>query len=373
MVRGGGMRIRPQLKDLEEYKPGELIKGAIKLSSNENPLGTSEQVISEIIEGIESGELDLSLYPWSGNEAELKRAIAAYLEVEEDRIVIGAGIDGVLDTLVRIFMGEGDEAIIPIPTFSLYESLIKIAGGTPRYVKREKDFSISLDELISACNDRTRMIFLASPNNPTGNSIKEEDVRAIAAAVPETMVIIDEAYAEFAPSSFSLVRHLREEGDENMKANIVVLRTFSKAFALAGLRIGYAVVPKWLTGIYKRVAMPFSVNSIAIAAAIAALRDKEHLRNTVELVRKGREFLIEHLQPFFNVFPSDANFVLVDVSPAKSHAVYDALLREGIVVRDCSSFRGAGDSLIRITVGTEEQNMRVVNAMKHIHKLFKMQ
>jgi len=169
------------------------------------------------------------------------------------------------------------------------------------------------------------------------------------------------------------VRHLREEGDENMKANIVVLRTFSKAFALAGLRIGYAVVPKWLTGIYKRVAMPFSVNSIAIAAAIAALRDKEHLRNTVELVREGREFLIEHLQPFFNVFPSDANFVLVDVSPAKSHAVYDALLREGIVVRDCSSFRGAGDSLIRITVGTEEQNMRVVNAMKHIHKLFKMQ
>jgi len=152
------MRIRPTLKDLEEYKPGDLIKGAIKLSSNENPLGTSGQVITEIIEKIESGELDLSLYPWEGDEAELKSAIAAYLEVEEDRIVIGAGIDGVLDTLVRIFMGEGDEGVIPIPTFSLYESLIKIAGGTPRYVKREKDFSISLDELISACNDRTRMI-----------------------------------------------------------------------------------------------------------------------------------------------------------------------------------------------------------------------
>ena len=363
------MRIRPTLKDLEEYKPGKLIKGAIKLSSNENPLGTSGQVITEIIEKIESGELDLSLYPWEGDEAELKSAIAAYLEVEEDRIVIGAGIDGVLDTLVRIFMGEGDEGVIPIPTFSLYESLIKIAGGTPRYVKREKDFSISLDELISACNDRTRMIFLASPNNPTGNSIKEEDVHAIAAAVPETMVIIDEAYAEFAPSSFSMVKHVR--GDENM--NIVVLRTFSKAFALAGLRVGYAVVPKWLTGIYKRVAMPFSVNSIAIAAAIAALRDKEHLHNTVKLIREGREFLIEHLQPFFTVFPSDANFVLVDVSPAKSHAVYDALLREGVVVRDCSSFRGAGDSLIRITVGTKEQNMRVVNALKRIYKLFVMQ
>jgi len=215
------------------------------------------------------------------------------------------------------------------------------------------------------------MIFLASPNNPTGNSINEADVRAIADAVPEAMVVIDEAYAEFAPSSFSLVRHLRE--DEDMNANIVVLRTFSKAFALAGLRIGYAVVPKWLTTVYKRVAMPFSVSSIAITAAIAALRDKEHLRNTIELVREGREFLIEHLQPFFNVFPSDANFVLVDVSPAKSHAVYNALLREGIVVRDCASFRGAGDSLIRITVGTEEQNMKVVNAMKRIHKLFKMQ
>ncbi len=357
------MKIRPSLTELEEYRPGELIEGAIKLSSNENPLGTSRRVIRAIVEEIESGKLKLSMYPWSGEEAELKNAIAAYLGVDADRIVIGAGIDGVLDTLVRIFIGEGDEGVIPVPTFSLYESLIKIAGGRPRYVNRDrgKNFSVSVDAVTGACNARTRMIFLASPNNPTGNSIPEDDVRAIATSVPEALVVIDEAYVEFAPHS-SMVKLVQEQD-----GNIVVLRTFSKAFALAGLRVGYAVVPSWLTGIYKRVALPFSVNRVAISAAIAALSDLEHLRNTIELVREGREFLYRHLQPLFHVLPSDANFVLVDVSPAKSHAVYKALLRAGIVVRDCSSFRGAGDSFIRITVGTAEQNARVVNAMKHIY------
>ncbi len=344
--------IRPALKELKEYKPGKLVKGAIKLSSNENPLGPSPKVLTEILESIKEGKFPLSVYPWERNEEELREEIAGYTCMKKENIVIGAGIDGVLDTLVKILITNGDDAIIPVPTFSLYESLVKIAGGKPRFLTRKSDFSISVADLTSACSEKTRMLFLASPNNPTGNCISEDEVREIAQSVPEAMVIIDEAYVEFADSS--LLKQVEEY------ENVVVLRTFSKAFGLAGLRVGYAVVPKWLASLYKKVSMPFTVNSIAIIAAMAALKDKEHIRKSVELVKHGRKYLTENLQ--LKVYPSQANFVLLDVAPAKSSEVYEVLLKKGIVVRNCSSFRGAGDSLIRISVGTREQNDRVVEA-----------
>ncbi len=344
--------IRASLADIEEYKPGRLVKGAIKLSSNENPLGPSPKVQTEILNSIKSGKLNLSVYPWERDEERLKEEIAEYTGMERDNIVIGAGIDGVLDTLVKIFIAEGDEAIIPVPTFSLYESQVKIAGGKPVYTTRESDFSISVDDLIAASGEKTRLIFIASPNNPTGNCMSESEVREIAQSVPDAMVIIDEAYVEFAESS------LEKQIEEN--ANVLVLRTLSKAFGLAGLRVGYAIVPKWLTKIYKKVSMPFTVNSIALIAAMTALSDKEHLRRTVELVRRGRNYLRANMH--LKVYPSQANFVLLDVAPAKSSEVYNALLNKGIVVRDCSSFRGAGNSLIRISIGTPEQNEKVVEA-----------
>jgi len=346
--------IRPALKELEEYKPGKLVKGSIKLSSNENPLGPSPKVLTEILDSIKEGELPLSVYPWERTEELLRERLAVYTGMEKENIVIGAGVDGVLDTLVKIFIADGDEAIIPVPTFSLYESLVKIAGGKPKYLTRESDFSISVKDLISAAGEKTRLIFIASPNNPTGNCISADEVREIAQSVPEAMVILDEAYAEFADSSL-----LKQVEDQD---NVLVLRTFSKAFGLAGLRVGYAVVPKWLASIYKKVSMPFTVNSIALIAAMAALGDKEHLRRSVELVKHGRKYLTENLQ--LKVYPSQANFVLVDVAPANSYEVYEALLKDGLVVRNCASFRGAGDSLIRISVGTQQQNEQVVDAFK---------
>lgn len=358
--------VRSSLMEIEDYKPGKVVKGAIKLSSNENPLGPSPKVVKEIVKSIEEGELNLSLYPWERNEEELRDEISRYVgvgasaRIGKENIVIGAGVDGVLDTLVKIFIEIGDEALIPIPTFSLYESLVKIAGGMPGYVKRKSgEFSIPLDELISACNEKTKMIFISSPNNPTGNCIPEAEMRAIIESVPKVMVVIDEAYVEFADSS--LVNLVKEY------ENVLVLRTFSKAFGLAGLRVGYAVIPEWLASAYKKVSIPFSVNSVAIKAAIVALRDKEHLRKCVKLVKHEREFLLENLQRrFLRAYPSQANFVLVDVSPRKSYEVYEELMKNGLIVRDCASFRGAGDSFIRITVGTSEQNELVVEALKQI-------
>jgi len=355
--------VRASLQELEEYKPGKLVKGAIKLSSNENPLGPSPEVIREIVKRLEAGELNLNVYPWEKDEEELRDEISRYVgagvRIEKDNVVLGAGVDGVLDTLARIFIANGDEALIPIPTFSLYESLVKIAGGVSRYVKRKsgEDFSIPVKDLISACNKKTKLIFISSPNNPTGNCIPENEIREIIESVDSmAMVVIDEAYAEFAGSS--LVNLVTEY------ENVAVMRTFSKAFGLAGLRVGYGIIPEWLTSAYKKVAMPFSVNSIAIKAAIAALRDQAYLRKTVDLVKHERAFLTENLRRVFKkVYPSEANFVLADVSPAKSSEVYAALMKRGIIVRDCSSFRGAGDSFIRVTVGTREQNELFVEAL----------
>ncbi|MHC1610638.1 MAG: histidinol-phosphate transaminase [Candidatus Methanospirareceae archaeon] len=352
--------VRPSVEEIEEYKPGKRIKGAIKLSSNENPLGASPAVVRAIIGELEAGDLELGVYPWERDEEALREEIARYTGVDVSKIVIGAGIDGVMDTIARIFLEKGDEVIIPIPTFSLYESLVKIAGAKAVYLPRNPDanYGIPASDIIAASNEKTRMIFLASPNNPTGNCMTVDDIRTLAESVPETMIAVDEAYVEFAKES--LVKVVNEY------ENVVVLRTFSKAFGLAGLRVGYGIVPEWLVSIYKKVSLPFTVNNVALTATIAALRDKEHLRRSVELVKSGRLYLEENLRGVFKVYPSEANFVLVDVSPKKSSDVFDALLKRGITVRDCSSFRGAGDSLIRISVGTEDQNEKVVAALKSL-------
>ncbi|HUV02586.1 MAG TPA: histidinol-phosphate transaminase [Desulfobacteria bacterium] len=348
------------MEEIAEYKPGKLIKGAIKLSSNENPLGPSPLAVRAVLESLKTEELKFSIYPWERNAETLREEIARYAGVSAEKIVIGAGIDGVMDTLVKIFVDKGDEAIIPIPTFSLYESLVQMAGATPVYLPRikEDDYAIPAADIIAASTEKTKMIFLASPNNPSGNRLTGDDVRTLAESIPEALVVIDEAYVEFAEkSSVNLV---------NEYENVVVLRTFSKAFGLAGLRVGYAIVPEWVVSNYRKVSLPFTVNNVALIAAVAALKDKEHLRRSVELVKEGRSYLIEQLQGSFRVYPSQANFVLVDVAPRTSAEVYKALEWKRITVRDCASFRGAGESLIRISIGTPEQNEKVVTALKSL-------
>ena len=350
--------VRDAIAEIKEYQPGKLLKGAIKLSSNENPLGASPAAVRAVLNALAAGDLNLSIYPWERNEEALRAAIARYAAVNIENVVIGAGIDGVMDTLVKIFLGRNDEAIIPVPTFSLYESLVKIAAATPLYIPRSPDanYALSIDDLVAASNSKTRMIFLSSPNNPTGNCIAADDVRTLAESVPRAMVVLDEAYVEFA--DFSLVRLTSEY------ENVLVLRTFSKAFGLAGLRVGYAVLPEWVVGMYRKVSLPFTVNDVALVAALAALQDTEHLQRSVELVRSGRQYLTTALQGLFTVYPSEANFVLVNVAPRTSSEVCSELEEEDITVRDCRSFRGAGDSLIRISVGTQEQNEKLVAALK---------
>ncbi|RLG22699.1 histidinol-phosphate transaminase [Methanosarcinales archaeon] len=313
----------------------------IKLGSNENPLGPSPAAVRAIVEDADR----ISIYPDS-EASDLCGAISEYTGYPIDNIVAGAGMDGVIDTLMRMLLPG--RAIIPIPTFSYYGITTRSHHGTPVFVSRDQNFRIDPQKIISQAADGARIIFLCSPNNPSGNLIPEADLRMILEKCDAT-VFLDEAYIEF--SSASMIRLVREYD------NLIVGRTLSKAFGLAGLRVGYAIMSEQIRDEYIRYATPFSVSSLGIAAGVAALGDRDHLKRSVELVRKGREELMEIP---FTVYPSEANFVLVDVSPYRSEEVCDFLACKGIIVRDCSSFRGAGDSLVRVSVGMPEQNELVV-------------
>lgn len=356
--------LRPEVKEIKEYVPGKSIEEIakkyglapekiIKLGSNENPLGPSPLAVKAIKEN--AGKIHI--YP-PKDAFELRKAISDCTGYPAGSIVVsGSGEDGIVDTVMRLFMSSGAENIIPVPTFSYYEIATLANGGKPVFVVRDRDFNIAPEKILAQVNGNTRMIFLCSPNNPSGNAIREPDARKILESV-NAIVFIDEAYADFSGTS---IMGLVKEYD-----NLIVGRTFSKVFGLAGLRMGYAVVPEWIAREYMKVMTPFSVDVLSLAACIAALNDKEHLEKTIETVKKGRIQLRKGLEPLCKVFPSKANFILIDVSPHTAKDVSESLLKKGIIVRDCTSFRGAGQSLIRITVGTEEQNARVIDALSFI-------
>ncbi|MCZ7357795.1 MAG: histidinol-phosphate transaminase [Candidatus Methanoperedens sp.] len=356
--------LRPRIKDIKEYVPGRSIEEIakeyrldpdkiIKLGSNENPLGPSPLAVKAIKE--KAGRIHI--YPDPGAR-DLRNAISSYTGYPVNNIVVsGNGMDGILDTVMRLFMSQEAESVIPIPTFSYYEIATLANGGKPVFVEREPDFSIDTEKILKNVNGNTRMIFLCSPNNPSGNSVSEETARNILESA-DAIVFIDEAYVEFSETSLTgLVR----EYD-----NIIVGRTFSKAFGLAGMRMGYALAPEWICKEYLKVMTPFSMDVLSSAAGFAALNDKEHLQKSIQTVRKGRMQLAGGLKSLCKVYPSDANFILIDVSPRTAKEISELLLEKGIIVRDCTSFRGAGNSLIRITVGTELQNEKVIAAMGSI-------
>ncbi|MCL7413009.1 MAG: histidinol-phosphate transaminase [ANME-2 cluster archaeon] len=353
--------LKESIKDIAEYVPGKSTEDIvadyglrpgdiIKLGSNENPLGPSTRAV----EAVHTMADSISVYP-SVDAGELRRALASYIGYPNDMVVMGAGMDGVVDTLMRLFVQPGNSAIIPTPTFSYFEIALRAAGGTPVFVKRQDDYRVPVETIISSIEDSTRMLYLCSPNNPSGNTIPEDGVRAIVEST-NAIVFLDEAYVEFAPKS--LVGLVQEYN------NLVVGRTMSKAMGLAGLRIGYAVVPDWIFREYMKATTPFAISRIAVAAGLAALDDVEYRAKTIDNVVVGRKFLTEHLSDYCRVYPSQANFILVDVSPKKSKDVVEVLLKKGIIVRDCTSFRDAGDGLIRITVGTPDQNERVADALQ---------
>jgi histidinol-phosphate aminotransferase len=356
--------VRPTIKDIKEYVPGKSIEEIaikygldpdtiIKLGSNENPLGASPLAVA----AIKKNAGRVHLYP-QADTLELRKAIGDHTGYPATNIVVsGNGMDGIFDTMMRLFISQGAESIIPIPTFSYYEIATLANGGKPVFIDRDSDFYISPEKILGKVNKNTRMIFLCSPNNPSGNSITEKDVRKILDSTG-AIVFIDEAYVEFANSSITgLVREYQ---------NLIVGRTFSKAFGLAGMRMGYAVVPEWIGREYMKVMTPFSMDVLSSAAGSAALGDREYLKKSIKTVKNGRMQLSKALGSLCKVYPSEANFIMIDVSPRSAKEVSESLLKKGIIIRDCTSFRGAGKSLIRISVGTKVQNEKVIEAFREI-------
>ena len=356
----------PGVQALHPYKPGkpleELereygISEAIKLASNENPLGPSPKAIARI-----SGEMDeLARYP-DGNGFALKTKLADKLNVPADQITLGNGSNDVLELLARAYVGVDDEVIFSQHAFAVYPIVTQAVGGKA-VVTPAKNWGHDLDSMREAITDRTRMIFVANPNNPTGTWLTHDELKTFIASVPEkVLVVLDEAYYEYAchPS-------MQAEGYKtglnwlSEFNNLVVTRTFSKAYGLAGLRIGFSVSNPQVADVLNRVRQPFNVNSMAMSAAEAALSDDEFIEQSVQLNTKGMSDLVTAFDDMgLEYIPSVGNFICVKVGD--SAPVYESLLREGVIVRPVHNY--GMPEYLRITVGIENENQRFIEALK---------
>jgi len=311
----------------------------VKLGSNENPYGPSPRVVEAL------RSISPERYPEPGD---LMAGLADYTGLPQEMIVVGAGMDGVMDTITRLFLDPGDRTAIYIPTFSYYEILTITAGATPLFLPRGSQFQVPTD-----VPPGVKMVFLCSPNNPTASVTSEEDVRTIVEST-DAIVFLDEAYVEFADrSQIDLVREYE---------NLVVGRTMSKAFGLAGMRLGYAVAPPWIADQYRRVAPPFfGITCASVAAGVAALSDLDFMSRSVAMIRSERE----RLQGELRSSPSQANFLYIETAEP-SWQFAERLQERGIIIRDCRSFRGAGEHHVRVTVGTPAENDRFLSALREI-------
>jgi histidinol-phosphate aminotransferase len=322
----------------------------VKLSSNENAFGPAPKAV----EAIEQFAPSVHSYPKS-SAADLREKLAARSGIGSGQIWLANGGDGALDYLARAMLRPGDDVLVPNPGFAYYEMSARYHHGSVNEypIEKETDFELSADTVL-ANYDGERIVYLTSPHNPTGSEISASEVTTVADETgSETLVLVDEAYIEFSdsPSAIPLV----EERDD-----VAVLRTFSKVYGLAGVRLGYAVVPEAWADAYARINTPFAASEIACRAGLAALDDHEHLEKTVETVEWARSYIHETLE--HPTWDSAGNFVLCEVGDGTGTA--EAAQREGIIVRDTSSFGLPG--CIRITCGTREETRRAVEVLNDL-------
>jgi len=342
---------------MEEIKERYGLGRVIKLASNENPLGASP-----LVRRVLTRKADMVFrYPRSGNPA-LVAALAAAHGVSPARVVAGNGSDEIIDLLVRVLARPGRENVVAFkPCFSIYVQQTRLCGVELRQVPLGEDFAFDLPALAAAVDEHTSLVFVTNPDNPSGHAVPaEEFVKLSKALPPRALLVVDEAYVDFA----------EPEADYTMMSrlgacdNVVVLRTFSKLYGLAGLRLGFGVMPEWLADYLLRVRLPFSVNLLAEAAGMAALEDKAFLEASRETVLRGRKILTEALTGLgCRVYPSQANFLML-TPPKPAKAVFESLLAKGIIVRALSSY-GLPDKL-RVSVGNDEENTLFLSALAEV-------
>jgi histidinol-phosphate aminotransferase len=356
-------RISPHILSIPPYVPGkpvaelarELgIAEAVKMASNENPLGPSPSAVR----AMETHLSQSHVYPES-SAPELRAAIASRFDLSPDCIILGNGSDEIMEMVAHVFLQPGDEAVMAENAFSMYRICVEAFGGIAVRVPL-LNYRSDLSAMAGGVTDRTRVIFLAVPNSPTGTIVSRGEFEAFLRDLPKSrlVLVVDEAYREYVqePDCPNGIDYIGGE------VPILVLRTFSKIYGLAGLRVGYGLGDAWLIELLNRVRPPFNVNALAQAGAAAALDDVEHLKRSQAMTRSGMEYIVQELQLMgFETIPSAANFVSFcwnkDARP-----LYEALLREGVIVRHLASF--GMDKCIRVTVGRDEDNRRFIAALK---------
>src|SRR5437899_6726559 len=342
-------------KPIEELERELGISDAIKLASNENPLGPSDRVQKALAAAVTT----LNRYP-DGSGFYLRQALAKKHGVGSEQIILGNGSNELIELLVRTFLKAGDEAVVPQPSFVVYPMIVQAAGGI-RVMVMLKDHRLDLEAMARAITPMTKIVFIANPNNPTATIVTADEVAHFMSRLPErTIVVFDEAYIEFAlgpdfPDTLEDVKQGRK---------VAVLRTFSKAASLAGLRVGYGVADADAIALMNRIRQPFNVNSLAQAAALAALEDDGHILECVRMIEAGRHFLYDEFKTLgVQYVPARANFILVDVGRSAAD-IYQKLLHEGVIVRPMTPF--GMETALRITVGTPEENRKLVKALRRV-------
>jgi histidinol-phosphate aminotransferase len=342
-------------KPIEELEREFGVHDAIKLASNENPLPPSDRVQKAIAAALGN----LNRYP-DGSGYYLRQALAKKHDFPQDQVFLGNGSNELIELAVRTFLRPGDEVIVPHPSFVVYPMIVQAAGGI-RVMVMLKDHRLDLEAMARAITPMTKMVFIANPNNPTATIVTADEVEAFMGRVPDrTIVVFDEAYIEFAmgpdfPDALGYVKQGRK---------VIVLRTFSKAASLAGIRVGYGIADADAVSLMNRIRQPFNVNSLAQVGALAALDDDNHVLECVRTIEAGRHYLYDEFKSLgVNYVPSRANFILVDVGRSASD-IYQRLLKEGVIVRPMTPF--GMESALRVTVGTPEENRRLVKALKTV-------
>ncbi len=357
----------PGVRALQPYQPGKPVEelerelgidNIVKLASNENPLGPGEAVKTAISQALP----ECSRYPDASGFG-LKDALQQRYGVAPDQITLGNGSNDVLELIARTFLQPDDEVIYSQYAFVVYPLLTQ-ACGARAVVTEACEWGHDLAAMQAAISDATRLIFIANPNNPTGTWLTQEVLREFLQQVPaHILVVLDEAYTEYvAESEFPDGLALQAE-----YPNLIVTRTFSKAFGLAALRVGYAVASTQVTDLLNRVRQPFNVGTLAQSAAIAALNDAAYLQQTVALNHAGMAQLEQGLRQLgLNYIPSVANFITVDMGQPAA-PVYDAMLKQGVIVRPLANY--AMPNHLRISIGLEQENQRCLDVLQKVLSL----
>jgi len=353
------------IQDIKPYEPGKPIKelqreygirNVVKLASNENPLGRPS---TAAMRAVRKAISEIHLYP-EGSCHYLLEKLSREIDIPKEQIIFGNGSNEIIELVARGFLSEGDEVISSEMSFLVYPILTQVCGGRYKAVPMTKDYRYDLDGILGQITPKTKLIFIANPNNPTGTYVTAGEIEAFLAKVPPHVVVcMDEAYVDFVEAGdFPRMLNYVREGH----SNVVVFRTFSKAYGLAGLRVGYAVASKEVIGYLHKVRQPFNVNSVAQVAAAAVIEDKFFLWKTKWLVKSGRKYFYKKFKKLgLEYLPSQANFILVNVK-TDGGEVFRELLKSGMIVRAMGAYKLP--EWIRVTIGRRGQNALLVRLLK---------